>query len=445
MRSVLLLAACAAAFAADWKAGIGRVEITPDKPIFLSGYASRKKPSEGVRQKLWAKAVALQDKSGNRVVIVGTDLIGLSRPVSERIGAEAARKFGLKRSQLMLNSSHTHSGPAVRDNLDTMFDLTSEQRQTIVAYGDNLVEKLVTVIGASLADLQPADVAIGHGAGTFAINRRQFNAQGVSIGHNPKGPVDHDVPVFRITAPDGKLRGVIFGYACHNTTLGGDLFLVNGDYAGYAQQYFEEANPGSTALFLLLCGGDANPSPRGKYEHAEAHGRSLSDELGRVLKGTMKPVTGRIRSAWQTVDLAFAPHTREQFENELKDSSWYRQRRAEAMLRAYDARRPVTTIPYPVQALRFGKAATIVALGGEVVVDYDLRIKKEFAGEDTIVAGYSNDVMGYIASKRVLQEGGYEAVDSHIYYGNPGPFTEEVEETVLSTVKRVMKQVGRSK
>ena len=139
MRSVLLLAACAAAFAADWKAGIGRVEITPDKPIFLSGYASRKKPSEGVRQKLWAKAVALQDKSGNRVVIVGTDLIGLSRPVSERIGAEAARKFGLKRSQLMLNSSHTHSGPAVRDNLDTMFDLTSEQRQTIVAYGDNLV------------------------------------------------------------------------------------------------------------------------------------------------------------------------------------------------------------------------------------------------------------------------------------------------------------------
>ncbi|MBM3787078.1 MAG: hypothetical protein FJW30_22200 [Acidobacteria bacterium] len=444
MRIVLGFAACLTVFAVEWKAGIGRVEITPEKPIFLSGYAARKKPSEGVKQKIWAKAVAFQDKSGNRVVFVGTDLIGFSRSLSDRIGAETEKKFGLRRANLLLNSSHTHSGPAVRDNLDTMFDLTPEQRQVIVDYTNALSGKVVEAIGAALNAMEPAEVSIAHGTGTFAINRRQMNPKGVSIGHNPKGPVDHDVPVFRIASPDGRLRAVVFGYACHNTTLGGDLFLINGDYAGYAQQYIEQDNPGATAVFLLLCGGDQNPSPRGKYEHAEMHGRSLASEVMRVSKGPMKPVTGKLRAAWQTTELVFAPHTRAQFEAELKDSSWYKQRRAEAMLRAYDARRPVTAIAYPVQAVRFGNTVTVVALGGEVVVDYDLRIKKEFAGEDTIVAGYSNDVMGYVASKRVLLEGGYEAVDSHIYYGNPGPFTEEVEETVLSAVKRVMKKVGRT-
>ena len=159
----------------------------------------------------------------------------------------------------------------------------------------------------------------------------------------------------------------------------------------------------------------------------------------------MKTVNGPLRSAWQTTELAFAPHTRAQFEEELKGTNWYKQRRAEAMLRAYDKGKPVTTIPYPVQAFRFGKGVTLVGLGGEVVVDYALRVKKEFAGEDTIVAGYTNDVMSYIVSKRVLKEGGYEPVDSQIYYGNPGPYSEDVEETVMGAVKRAMEKVGRKK
>jgi len=431
--------------AGDLQVGVGKIKITPERPIFLSGYAARKKPSEGVKLDIWAKALAFSDKKNGRVVIVTTDLIGMSRSISERVGAEVEKKYRLRRAQLMINSSHTHSGPAVRDNLDSMFDLTPEQRQVIVEYGNGLVSKLVTVVGAALGDLQAAEVSVGHGTGTFAINRRQGASGSVKIGLNPAGPVDQDVPVFRITTPDGKLRAVLFGYACHNTTLGGDLFLVNGDYAGYAQQELETKNPGVTALFMLLCGGDANPNPRGTYELAEKHGMSLAAEVSRVVAGSMKTVDGPVRSAWQTTDLAFAPHTRAHFEEELKGTNWYKQRRAEAMLRAYDKGRPVTTIPYPVQAFRFGKSVTLVGLGGEVVVDYALRVKKEFDAEDTIVAGYTNDVMGYIVSKRVLKEGGYEPVDSQIYYGNPGPYTEDVEATVMAAVKRAMEKVGRKR
>lgn len=445
LRFLIAFAVALPVLAGDLQVGVGRIKITPERPIFLSGYAARKKPSEGVKLELWAKALAFSDKKNGRVVVVTTDLIGMSRSLSERVGAEAEKKYGLRRAQLMINSSHTHSGPAVRDNLDSMFDLTPEQRQEIVDYGNGLVSKLVTVVGAAIGDLQPAEVSVGHGTGTFAMNRRRPVDGLIKNSLNPTGPVDQDVPVFRITTPSGKLRAVLFGYACHNTTLGGDLFLVHGDYAGVAQAELEAKNPGVTALFMLLCGGDANPQPRGTYALVEKHGLSLAAEVSRVLGGAMKTVGGPLQSAWQTTELAFAPHTRAQFEEELKGTNWYKQRRAEAMLKAYDKGRPVTTIPYPVQAFRFGKSVTLVGLGGEVVVDYALRVKKEFPSEDTIVAGYTNDVMSYIVSKRVLKEGGYEPVDSQIYYGNPGPYTEEVEETVMAAVKRAMGKVGRKR
>ena len=127
----------------------------------------------------------------------------------------------------------------------------------------------------------------------------------------------------------------------------------------------------------------------------------------------------------------------------MNDSNVYRVRHAKAMLRLYDEGSPIRQYPYPVQALQFGKDLTLVALGGEVVVDYVLRIKKEFGAKGIMVAGYSNDVMSYIPSLRVLKEGGYEADDSMIYYGLPGPYDDQVEDRVMSTVKQVMKRVGR--
>jgi hypothetical protein len=322
-----------------------------------------------------------------------------------------------------------------------MFALRPEDRQITEDYSRKLADDLFTVIGAALGRLAPAQISYGVGKAHFAVNRREPTAQGMRIGVNPSGPVDPDVPVIGVTAADGTLLAVLFGYACHNTSLTGQFYELSGDYAGFAQLNIERAHPGATAMFLMLCGGDQNPNPRSKLELAEQHGRTLAGEVDRVLRSALTPVKPAIRAAFQNIDLAFAFRTRESFESELTDANPARVRRAQAMLKAYDGRHPIRQTLYPIQAIRFGNVLTILALGGEVVVDYSLRAKREYPG-NLIAAGYSNDVMSYIPSQRVLREGGYEAVDSMIYYGQPGPYAEDVEDRIFDGIHRVMKAVG---
>jgi len=429
--------------AADYKAGVGRIIITPDKPIYMSGYANRDHPSEGAIHDLWAKALVIEDHKGNRVVIVTTDLIGLPRSISDIVAARVEKEYGIDRAQLVLNSSHTHTGPLIRHNLETMFELTPEDSQVVTDYAAALTEKLVMVVGAALKDLAPANLWFGNGRATFAINRRENTPKGVIIGENPGGPGDPDVPVLKVTAPDGKLRAVLFGYACHNTTLTGQFYRISGDYAGFAQIAIEEANPGAAALFMMLCGADQNPHPRSTIDLARQHGAALAAEVNRVLGEKLTRVHGATRAAFQITELGFAPQSREGFEARLQETNVWRVRHAKAMLRLYDDGNPIRRYSYPVQAIQFGKDLTLVALGGEVVVDYVLRIKREFGSKGIIVAGYSNDVMSYIPTLRVLKEGGYEADQSMIYYGLPGPYDEQVEDHIMTTVRQVMKRVGR--
>ncbi len=438
----LLLASAAGA---EYRAGVARLKITPQRPIYLSGYAARTHASTGIAGELWAKALAIEDHKHGRVVIVSTDLIGLPRAVADIVAARVAKEYGLERSRLLLNSSHTHSGPLIRGNLEVLFDLPPADSDEVSDYTLRLTGDLVTLVGAALGDLRPANLWFGTGQGAFAVNRRLARAQGVAFGVNPQGPSDHDVPVLKVTSPDGSLRAVLFGYACHNTTLEGSFYEVSGDYAGYAQEALEQANPGATAMFLMLCGADQNPNPRGTLEIARRHGAALGAEVGRVMNTGLRPVRGNIRTAFRITDLDFAYHTRDKFEAWAKDTNVFKIRNAKLMLKAYDDRRPVRRYPYPAQAIAFGKDLTLIALGGEVVVDYVLRIKKEFGADGIVVAGYSNDVMSYIPSVRVLKEGGYEPDTSMIYYGLPGPYSEEVEDRVMSAVYDVAKKVGRRK
>jgi len=429
--------------AADYRAGLGRRIITPQKPIYMSGYAGRDHPSEGVLHDLWAKALAIEDRKGNRVVIVSTDLIGLPRSLSDIVAARVEKEYGIDRAHFVLNSSHTHTGPLVRHNLEILFELGPEDSQIVTDYAAQLTEKLVAVVGAALKDLSPADLWFGNGRATFAINRRQMTPKGVIIGENPAGPTDPDVPVLEVTTPGGKLRAVLFGYACHNTTLTGQFYQLSGDYAGFAQIAVEKAHPEATAMFVILCGADQNPHPRSKLELAEQHGAALAAEVDRVLGEKLGRVRGSIGAAFEIVELNFRPQSPEGFEARLKEANVYRVRHARAMLRLYEQGSPIRRYSYPVEAITFGKDLTFVALGGEVVVDYDLRMKREFGSKGMVIAGYSNDVMSYIPSARVLKEGGYEADDSMIYYGLPGPYDDDVEDRIMTTVRQVLKRVGR--
>jgi len=423
-------------FSADAQlvAGMGRIKITPALPMWLSGYAGREKPATEVLQDLWAKALVLEDGAGNRVVIVTTDLLGLSHQVSVDVARQVDSLYGVKREQLLLNSSHTHSGPMVWPCVDIIFDFTLDEQRRISQYSQRLTADLVKVIGMAMADRAPAQAYSGHGSAGFAINRRNKI--------HPDGPVDHDVPVVKVLRPGGKTAAILFGYACHNTTLVDNNFLINGDYAGFAQVALEEENPGTTCMFLMGCGGDQNPDPRGTVELARSHGRELADAVDAVLKGTMRPVRAPIRTAYTTVALPYRSFDVAEYEREIVGDDKFLQRRARLMLSAYNRGFTPDHLVYPVQAVRFGTDLCVLALSGETVVDYGLKAKKLFAGENLYVAGYSSEVMCYIPSLRLLKEGGYEPDESMIYYGFPGPFANSVEDSVTTAIRRVMKKVG---
>ncbi len=373
-----------------WKAGAASVVVTPEKLLSMSGYSSRKTPAVGKVQELFAKALALEDEAGGRLVFVTLDLIGVPQTLRRTIAARAEAEYKLPQANLVLNASHTHSGPSMRTSPLTEKDQENPLARDAFEYTVKLTDDIVAVIGKAISELQPARLTWNKARCGFAMNRRRDYTlppehPNANKAPNPDGPVDHEVPALRVEAPDGTLRATLFGYACHNTSLG--FFNYCGDYAGFAQQYLQENRPGFTALFLMGCGGDQNPYPRRSdvvpgitdLELAQQHGRALANAAEMALSVNPRSVTGHIRAAYEEITLDYAKPERAPHQ-------------------------------YPVQVIKLGKDLTFVTLGSEVVVDYSLRFKRELAGTAGIwVAGYSNDYTGYIPSLRVLKEGGYEA------------------------------------
>jgi len=432
------------AFAARqaWKAGLAQVIITPQKPLWMAGYASRTKPSEGVIQELYAKAFALEDHSGKRAVLVTSDLLGFPAAVSHDITSRVEKQYHLTRDQLLLSSSHTHGGPVLGKMLGLMYPMNSQQWADVEAYTSDLEDKIVKLVGAALKSLRPARLSFGHGEAGFAMNRRARTKEEIAIGVNKEGPVDHDVPVLRVDDKHGKLRAFVFGYACHNTAAR-DLMQLHGDYAGFAEACLENHHPGAMALFIAGCGGDANPFPRGKIELARQHGEELAGAVEKLLVRGLQSVSGPLKSAYEEFPVAFAmPPGREELQAQLENKDVYHRNWAAAMLTVLnrDGHLPAE-YPYPLEIWQFGQDLTLIALGSEVVVDYDLRLKKELGAEKLWVAAYCNDVFAYIPSLRVLEEGGYEGGGAMVYYGQPGPFAPTIEETIIGKIHNLVRRV----
>jgi len=442
----LTLVAPHRAFAEGWKAGAGKVNITPHKPMWMSGYSSRRSPAQGKLTDLWAKALVLEDPAGHRVVLVSLDLVGIGRQTSLDVRRRLHEKFGIEKRQVALFASHTHTGPVVGRNLGAMYFLDDAQWKRIDEYEARLKQDVVTAVDAALKTLAPAELAWGLGQATFAVNRRNNREANVPELREKgllKGPVDHDVPVLKVTQA-GKLSAVVFGYACHGTTL--SLMQWSGDYPGFAQIEVEKAHPGAVALFWAGCGADQNPLPRRTVELAQQYGSRLAKAVDEVLNAKMQAITAGLGTAYDEIDLAFAElPTPDQIEKDTKSSNRYQASRAKLLLERIKRDGKLSpTYPYPVQTWRLGKKLTFVTLGGEVVVDYSLRLKRELGRDTTWVAGYTNDVMAYIPSLRVLKEGGYEGGGAMVYYGQPTAWAPEVEENIVETVVKQAKQLRTS-
>jgi neutral ceramidase len=444
----VLLAAVTSAYVSaqppDWQIGLARVRITPPQPVFMAGYAARNKPYEQIHDDLHAKALVLADSSGLRGILITTDLIGFPAEIATPIRQRIAEKTGVPASSVIINSSHTHTGPTLNLDPTPREGRAAADAERTAAYTRDLSDKIVKIATEANAKLQPAKLSWGTGVVHFVMNRREFTTdRGVILGVNPHGLADRGVPVLRIDDPSGNLLAVVCGVACHNTTLGAQDYEISGDYAGHAQRLIEEQHPGAQALFVLGCAGDANPYPRGTHEISLTHGKELAREVERVLTTKLTPVRGALRTAMGEAALPLAaPPGRDELEKLAAGKSGTMPWVAQQMIaRLNRGEKLPTTYTSPLAVWQFGDDLTLVALSGEVVSDY-VRMLEEALGPTRLwIAAYSNDVYGYLPSARVLREGGYET--RGLIYGGIGLFAPDAQDVLVAKVRELAKTAGR--
>ena len=427
----------AAAGRADQRVGVAAVDITPDYPVRLSGFGFRRAESEGVTQRIWAKAIAFGDDARGPAVLLTVDNLGVPASMTREVAARLGRRANLDPARFAVTSSHTHTAPMLTNVCPTLFGepIPPAHQEHIDRYTRELTDKLERAVLAALADLKPARLEFGVGTVDLAANRRTKG-----------GPVDHDLPVLAVRAPGGTLRAVYLSYACHCVTLSHNK--VSGDWAGYAQEAIQQHHPGALALTSIGCGADANPRSGvtgDKTEVAAAQGAQIAAEVDRLLNAGLKPVTEPVSTRLAQIELAFDAHpTRDQWEAKAKrnDAVGYHARVQLAKLDRGESLQ--TQLPYAIQTWRFGDQLALVFLPGEVVVDYSLRLKREFDRSRLWVNAYANDVPCYIPSERILKEGGYEGGDAMIYYDRPTRLAPGLEQRILDEIRRQLPDAYRA-
>lgn len=424
-----------------WRAGVSRVVITPGKPMWMAGYANRDRVSEGKLVDLWAKALILEDNKGKKVVIITADLLGIPRELSNTIRDKLYHEFKLSRSQIVINTSHTHTGPVLTNALINIYPIEGQQQRLVDDYTVKLGEQMIDLVRRAMSVMEPAMVFSGNGVTRFQVNRRNNVEATLALQTQLNGPNDFAVPVLKVTTKEGRLMAVAFGYACHNTVLSG--YKYSGDYAGFAQIELEKAYPGAAALFLQGCGANQNPLPRRTIALAKQYGQELSAAVIRVLSEDMRPLMPEISTSYAEISLPLnaAPGKEELGEMVVSLPEAYQKRAAARLLKEMEnGHTPITNYPYPVNCWKLGEQ-TLIALGGEVVIEYAIELKRRL-GQDIFVLGYTNDVMAYIPNSVILKEGGYEGASSQMVYGMPSTWKDNIEQLIIEKVLELAKQVG---
>lgn len=427
-----------------WKVGLARVVITPRASVWLAGYGTKRAP-DGKLHDLWMKAIAFEDDNSNRAVLITSDFQGVPKIMSDRVFEQVKQKFGLERKDIQFTFSHNHCGPRLGDDLIDYYPVDPEQMQLVEEYTDEMVTQSVELVRKALADLSPGTIQTGAGRATFAVNRRNNREADVPAmlekGQPFAGPVDHAVPVMTVTRPNGQVAAILFGYACHPTTL--SFLTWCGDYPGFAQLELEEKHPGAQAMFVNTCGGDQNPLPRRTVELCRKYGHELAVGVEEGLRGPMTPVSVGLKTAFEYVELPYLKTvTRSDLEAYANESNAIRARWAKRLLKQLDngVNFP-NSYPYPVHAWKLGKEMLVLGQGAETVVDYALRFKKEY-GPGTWVLGYVDDMISYIPSRRVWEEGGYEGGSNLYEYGRPAlRWGDDIEDRIADAMKRLTTQV----
>ncbi len=428
------------ATAIPFAAGISRRDITPKENIWMGGFAFRNHPSESVLAPLWAKALALSEADGDAgLVVVTIDRVGLSTELMGSIETECEDRFGLAREKLVIFCSHTHSGPMDWPSVWMKDD--PEEIAKVEKYSQWMVERVVDAVGEAIAHRKPASLGFSQGLAGFGVNRRRARP---GCRHFP-GPVDQDVPVLRIADAEGKNMAILFGYACHATSLAG--YEISGDWPGFACEMIEGRHAETTAFFIPGCGADINPLPRllpgREVALSKMYGEIMANAVDLTLStndsGKERPLSGPLTIRRGEAELFYENIPGEAEIAVLQQHFDPMMRRSGRDLHAM-SKSPEgipLSLKYPAWVMRMGDLLWI-ALSGEVTVDYALALKARYGWETTWVSAYASPVKTYFPSRRVWQEGGYEAGDCMVSSSHPSRFREDVETRILEMVENLV-------
>ncbi|MBX3423718.1 MAG: neutral/alkaline non-lysosomal ceramidase N-terminal domain-containing protein [Pirellulaceae bacterium] len=436
-----------------WRVGLAKVDITPTEPVRLSGYSGRVESHTAVADPLHVRAICLTPQPVDSaaatpptLVLVSVDSIALPAQITDEIAGWLQEKHSIGRAQLVLCSTHSHTAPHLPGNLQNLFQVSSTEQQIQAAerYAVVLKQALRRAIEHALGHaVAGAQVEIGQSTVDFAVHRRVIrDGRWTGFGIQEGGPVDHRVHILRVTGHDGALLGAVYQYACHCTTLGQDFNQISGDWAGLSASRLEDLNPGAVFLPIIGCGGDANPNPRGSYEGAMQNGLQMVDAVRRGLReqnwSALQPPT---QIQYGLVGLEPEQPTAQAIQH-AADSDDPNQRRWAIHMQATRLKmgRLPESCPMPVHAWIFGEQLSWIFLGGEVVVEYQFALEKEFSTEHTWVAAYTDEVVGYVASESQRSEGGYEVDYSMIFYLQPGRWQSGTQSDLVSRVRQISQQ-----
>ena len=408
--------------------GIAEIDITPDYPVRLSGYGARRDETTRVETPLRAKALAIGNEQP--ALLITLENCGVTNTFTTEIAKRLRGGAGLPEDRLTICYSHTHTGPCLTGAAPMLFstDIPPGHQKNIDRYTRELLDKLVEIGLAALTEQKPAYLSWTQGHAGFAANRR-----------NQVGPVDHVMPMMRITDAEGNLKAVWLSYACHCTTLGSEANFTCGDWAGFAQDRIERTHPGVMTFVSIGCAADANPFPRCGLAYARQHGDEIATEVDRLLSQQFTSLSGEPVCRQDRIDLPFdIPPTLEE----------WREKEAAGGPAGYHAGKWLTfldrggalpaTYSFPIQTWTFGDDLTMVFLAGEVVADYPIRMRRLYDPAKLWIGAYANDFPGYVPSRRVWQEGGYEGGDATVYFGLVNRFSEDIEDRIFEAVGRLI-------
>ena len=416
--------------------GVAKVDVTPVEPLVLAGYGGRTKPFEEIDSRIWARACVIGMKKPIALLVL--DNCGVPQSVTNLV-AEGLAEHGISKDRLMIAATHTHNAPSLVGYAPIVWAgrTSVAEDQASAKYTRFVVQNMVHAIIKALANREPMLLEWGRGHVTFGGNRRVMQDAGWrGFGLQPDGPVDHSLPVLAGRNDRGELRFIWANYACHCTTVG-SRNSVGGDWAGYANMEIEEAFPNATSLMSIGCGADVGPQPTGSLMLARQHGKTIAAEVARVLQGDTNPLSVEPKVVSKRIELPLKdPPAKEVWEQRLQQASGFDHQLAKLMLERIEQSGDVPkTVDYPISVCTFGNELAIVFLGGEVVVDYALKLSTELDWNRLWVTAWTNAMPGYIPSKRILAEGGYEADFSQVYYGQPARYSEQVERVLLDSIK----------